>query len=86
VSAAITVIKRGGPMDRAAIDIWISDHEIGLEMAAEDYLRALAREIGNPTLLVTSTQLERRIREAHHRVITGMKQETVQIVAPPRTR
>ena len=60
-------------------------HEITVEKIAigitlEDYLLALAEEVGNPTLLLTKLQLKLALQKASRKVIEAVKAETSKVV------
>lgn len=62
------------------ITVHVSDKEIGVETKLDDFVAALADEVGNPTLYVTRAQMKRAIEEAAERVISAMKQETARVI------
>jgi hypothetical protein len=57
--------------------MWVACDEVGIRMALGDFVRGLAAEIGNPTLLLTTGQLERQLRAAAGELVRRMKAETV---------
>lgn len=62
------------------IHVWISEETIGMRMSAEDYLKALAEEIGNPTMLVTKAALLEKLQQANSRIISSMKNYSTSVV------
>lgn len=72
----LTVCKVGGPMQRAPIEMWVGDAEVGVRMSLDSFLAALASEVGNPTMLLTQAMLEKQLRAAADRIVTHMKRET----------
>lgn len=62
------------------IKVVLSSQEIGLSISKEDLIKALLEELGNPTLLVTQGQLERRLRAAFAAVEKGVKQESIKVM------
>ena len=77
--SVVSVVKCGGPLQSAPIEMWVSLDEVGIRMALGDFVRGLAAEIGNPTLLLTTAQLEKRIRTAAGTLVQRMKDETVKL-------
>jgi hypothetical protein len=55
------------------IRVWVSQEEIGMSMWLDDYLKALAKEVGNPATLLTNAQLLRVLQKAAINVETEMK-------------
>lgn len=66
---------------RPAITVALSAEGIRLTMGFDDVVQALAREVGNPALLLTEAQLLTRLRAAAAIVVEGMKERSS--VMPP---
>lgn len=49
-------------------------------MALDDFITALSKEAGNPTMLFTAKGLKARLALAAERVVTGMKDETARLM------
>lgn len=62
------------------ISLLVTDERIELWMEMDDFVKAVVTEIGNPTLMVTQSQLQKKLQAAATKVLEGMKRETVQIV------
>jgi hypothetical protein len=76
MSSAFSIIKVGGAYAPAPIEMWVTLDEVGIRMALDDFLNALAAEVGNPTLLVTQAQLLKRLQTATQNIAAAMKNET----------
>jgi tRNA A37 threonylcarbamoyladenosine synthetase subunit TsaC/SUA5/YrdC len=80
MKGVVTICKIGGPMGRAPIEMWMSSSEVGIRMPLDDFLRALASEVGSPALLMTSKALEKKLMEAADTIVAAMKKETARLV------
>lgn len=75
-----TVVVVSRYWDNPDIQVTVTDRGIGIEMLIEDYVAALAAEMGNPTTLVTRAQLKERMLAAASEVIRKMKQATNKVM------
>lgn len=62
------------------ITITVDDRSIGISQTLEDFLKALAAEIGNPAAIFSRSALEKRLIEAATTVTEKMKRETVRVI------
>ena len=53
---------------------------IEMKMSFEDFLTALAAEVGSPTFLMTRAGLELRIKEASGRVLKEMRDASAAVI------
>lgn len=72
------VIRR--QWNNPVIEVYISKDDIGLKMSLNDFLHALAEEVGNPTFLVTKAGLKKKLLDKADWVLTNVKQETARVV------
>lgn len=77
MSAAREVVTISRHWDNPTIKVWVNREEIGLQVGIDDYLAALAREIGNPATMLTQAQLLARIRAAAERVRLKVQESSV---------
>lgn len=77
----MSVIKGGGPMKIAPIEMWVSDNEVGLRISLEDYLAALVTEIGNPAFIMTQNAFAKRLNDASAAIVLRMKVESIKAVS-----
>lgn len=63
-----------------AIEMWVSDEEIGIQMSLSEFWDSIVEEMGNPTLIVSKAQLRARLEAAANQVLTEMKNQTTRIV------
>lgn len=75
-----SIVVVGRQWHRPEIRVHVSKLEIKVEMDMADFLKALAKEAGNPTLLLTIPQLEARLTQAADKVVAGMKLETTRAI------
>lgn len=57
----------------------VTNERIQLGIDLSDFIKNLCLEIGNPSLIVTKTQLEKRMLEASQVVIRDIKKESERI-------
>lgn len=76
MKAQIVLSKKGN----APITVYVIDDTIGMSMLVDDFLAAMAREIGNPALLLTNAQLLSAMQAASVVIQTDMKQASVVIL------
>lgn len=62
------------------IRVVVTSDAIGISMALDDFVKALALEIGNPTSMLTQAQLMKRLTAAKDQVLRGMKQVTAKVM------
>lgn len=62
------------------INIFVDTGCVGAGMSLQDFIKAMSDEVGNPTMLVTKTQLNIALNQAAERVIQEMKKKTAEIV------
>ena len=74
------VVVLGRKWHNPEITITVSDKEIGISMALDDYIQAMLTELGSPTMIMTAAQLASKIRTARNAVENGMKQTSIQVV------
>lgn len=79
MTAAREVVTISRHWDNPAIKVWVNHEQIGLQIAIDDYLTALAAEIGNPTTMITQAQLLARMRTAAERVRLKVQESSVSI-------
>ena len=60
--------------------VWVNDEEIGMGMKLSDFMIALAKEIGNPALLLTNSQLLTKLNTAASNITEGMKAQSSQVM------
>jgi hypothetical protein len=75
-----TVITIGRKWNNPRIMVWVTDEEIGLGLSLDDFLIALAAEIGNPATLLTSAQMLRRIQASAKSVIETVKEHSAEVL------
>jgi hypothetical protein len=68
------VISRQWASPEIRIDL--NNTEIKMTMPMSQYLESLVLALGNPTLLVTSEQLKKKILAAHNQIVDEMKSST----------
>lgn len=78
----VSVVKLGGPIKAAPIEMWVTDEEVGLKVSLDDYLDGLVQQVGNPAAILTMAGLRQRLAEASDKVVRTMKQKTVELVSP----
>jgi hypothetical protein len=69
------------------IDVGVSESGIRIVMPMDDYIQALATEIGSPAMILTQAQLLTRMRAAATAVQMGMQKVTAEAMAahiPPQ--
>lgn len=66
--------------DNPNIEVSVCDIEIGIRISLDDFINALAIEVGNPTFVMTVNGLKSRLIEASVQVIEGMKIETAKVM------
>lgn len=71
-----TVVLVSRKWSESQITVKVTQKGIGVSMPINQFIAALADLTGNPTLLVTKAQLEKRLQEAAVRVVSEMKSET----------
>lgn len=77
---AIVSRKWNNPKITVAV---VTDHKTGgisISMDMDKFLKALADEMGNPTMLLTKGMLEKKINEASTLVIREMKEASTKAV------
>lgn len=79
MSAAREVITISRHWDNPAIKVWVNHEHIGLQVGIDDYLVALAAEIGNPAIVLTRAQLLTRMRAAAERVRLKVQESSVAV-------
>lgn len=72
ISKVVVSRKWGSP----EITAFVSKEDVGASIRLEDFVKALAAEIGSPVLLVTKTGLEKALLAAHAAVVAEMKSAT----------
>ena len=75
-----TIVVVSRKWDNPSISITVTNEGLGISMSLDDFVNALASESGNPTLLVTRTQLLTRLKTSALTVVSVMKQATVQVM------
>ena len=53
---------------------------IEISMDLDDYLEALAAEVGNPTMLLTIDQLKKKIKFCNKTILEKMKAESTKVI------
>jgi hypothetical protein len=66
--------------DNPNITVAITRADISIAMSVEDFVTALALEVGNPTFLMTTAGLKTALQAAATNVVEGMKAETARVV------
>lgn len=64
----------------AEIQAYCTDAEIGVKMALDDFVKAVAVEMGNPATILTKAQLLAKLQEASAKVQAEMKFQTRHVV------
>lgn len=62
------------------ISIRVTDLEIGIAMSMDEFVQALAKEVGNPAMLLTNQALNKRLVAAASAIIERMKAETQKVM------
>lgn len=62
------------------IRITVQAEGLGIEMDLQEFIKVLAKEAKNPTLIFTGTQLEKRLLSAAEAVVKAMKKETARVM------
>jgi len=62
------------------ITAFVTDGAVGAAMALDDYLKALAAEVGNPATLLTVNALAKALAKANYAVLAEMKATTRYVV------
>jgi hypothetical protein len=75
-----TTVLVGRKWHEPEISISVGTEGIGISLSLEDFLKALAQEVGNPSFVVTIKGLEKRLLSASEAVVAGMKEETVRVM------
>lgn len=61
------------------IRVFMNQKEVGAEMDIKEFLEALVVNVGNPTLLVTKTQMLNKLNEATEAIVIEMKRATIHV-------
>lgn len=77
VRSAVTVSRH---WDSPVIKVSVSHEKIEMELGLDDYLVALAAEIGNPATMLTQAALLARMRVAAERVRLKVQESSVVVV------
>lgn len=64
----------------AEINIQVTDLGINVAMGLDDFLQALAKEMGNPAMLLTNQALNKRLVTAATAICESMKAETQKVM------
>lgn len=66
--------------NEADIKAYVTNKEIGSEMAVDEYLEALVQQVTNLSFTFTKATLLAKLKEGHNNIATEMKQVTKYIV------
>lgn len=75
-----TVVTVSRRWNNPQIKTEVTHEGIALAMSLDDFIDALAAEIGSIALTVRDTTFKRKMREAASRVVSGVKDESAKIV------
>jgi len=59
------------------IFVWVDALSLGMRISLDDFIVALAKEMGNPTLMITQAQLLARMQTAARVVEATVKESSV---------
>lgn len=65
--------------DNPTITVCIDSEKIGVQMAVEDFLKAMASEISHPSTTMTRAQLEKNMLGVLETVLNKTKEATAQV-------
>jgi hypothetical protein len=77
----LSVIKTGGPVTIAPIEMWVRDNELGLQISLDDFLIGLTEGVGTPNLIFTKASLLSKMKATADQLVTTMKMESRKAVA-----
>ena len=75
--AIVTIIRK---WNNPTIHVWASDEEIGMQMDLIDFVKALAAEVGSPTMVLTKKQLLDKMLAGMIAIELEVKSKTLEIM------